>query len=122
MLHPRLVASGLLIAALGFGVTPVTAQEAAFQPGIEDVEDLPAGPGREETFYNCVACHAFRLVAQQGMSRERWDGTLDWMVERHGMTAIEGAERELILDYLAEHYPPRAPAARGGWRNPFLPN
>ncbi len=122
MLHPRLVAFGLLIGALGLGAPPATAQQAAFQPGIEDVEDLPPGPGREEAFYSCVACHAFRLVAQQGMSRERWDDTLDWMVERHGMMVIEGEERELILDYLAEHYPPSAPAARGGWRNPFLPN
>ena len=41
------------------------------------------------------------------------------MTSRHGMPAIEGADRELILDYLAQHYPPRAPARGGGFRNPF---
>lgn len=118
----RLAALCFAIVALSLGAPPAAAQDAGFMPGIEDVEDLPPGPGREETFYSCVACHAFRLVAQQGMSRERWAGTLDWMVERHGMLPIEGAERELVLDYLAEHYPPRAPSEQRGWQNPFLRN
>ena len=55
------------------------------------------------------------------MSRQQWDDTLDWMTERHGMPAVEGAERNRILDYLADHYPPRAPARAGGFRNPFAP-
>lgn len=65
---------------------------------------LPEGPGKEDTFYACHGCHSFRLVAQQGLSRARWDDLLDWMVEEQGMNEIEGEERELILDYLAEHY------------------
>lgn len=93
------------------------AAAAQAQPADASPESLPEGPGREETFYGCVGCHNFAIVAQQGMSRERWDDVLRVMTERHGMPDYDGEMRALILDYLAKHYPPRrrAPA------NPFLP-
>lgn len=93
---------------------------ATFTPGDESPEEFPAGSGRDETFYACTACHNFKLVAAQGMTRRQWDDSLDWMTERHNMPKIEGKERETILGYLETTYPPRAPAARGGWQNPFL--
>jgi hypothetical protein len=98
---------------------------AAQQPGVEFTpseetpEEYPEGAGREETFYACTACHGFKLVAQQGQSRRQWDETLDFMTKAHNMPAIEGQEREVVLDYLAAKFPPRAPATRG-WQNPFL--
>ena len=82
-------------------------------------EDYPAGRGRDETFYACTACHGFKLVAQQGQARRQWDETIDFMMAKHNMPALEAAERQLILDYLEATFPPRAPASRG-WRNPFL--
>jgi hypothetical protein len=83
----------------------------------ETPEALPEGPGREETFYGCVACHGTAIIRQQGMTRERWDETLRLMTSRHGMPDYDGELRDLILDYLATNFPPRrrAPA------NPFLP-
>ena len=78
-----------------------------------------AGPGRDETFYTCTACHNFKLVAQQGMSRRQWDDTIDWMTEKQNMPKLEGKERETVLNYLEAAYPPTAPAG-GGWQNPFL--
>ena len=113
-----------LIVALGLAVLAGTgnlAQSPAFTPRDERMEDLPAGPGREETFGLCTGCHGFRLVSNQGMSRERWDETLTWMTTRHNMPDVQGAERDLILAYLAQHYPPKAPARGGGFRNPFAP-
>jgi hypothetical protein len=92
--------------------------QPAHSPSEESPEDFPPGPGRDETFYACVACHNFKLVAAQGMSRQRWDDTLTFMTERHNMPAIEGGDRELILDYLASIFPERA---RRGWQNPFAP-
>jgi cytochrome c len=66
---------------------------------------LPAGPGREEVFYSCNACHSLMLVTQQGMSRDRWDETLDWMIEEQGMSEFsDDATRALVLDYLSQHY------------------
>jgi hypothetical protein len=102
-------------------VVPAQSSGSPFAPKDERPEDLPEGPGREETFYACTACHNFKLVAAQGMSRAQWDDSLTWMTTRHNMADIQGADRKLILDYLEKHYPPRAPSRAGGWRNPFAP-
>jgi mono/diheme cytochrome c family protein len=111
--------------ALGFGLMLLIAGaafgQAPFTPRDEAPEELPAGAGRDETFYACTACHGFRLVAQQAMNRRQWSDSLDWMTEKHGMPKLEGDERKLILDYLETAYPPRAPG-RGGSPNPFLPH
>ncbi len=96
--------AGLLLAAAG-----ASAQDAP--------EDLPDGRGREEAFYSCTACHGFAIVVQQGMSRQRWDETLTYMTERHGMPPLEGADREMVLDYLSDHWPAKQ---RRGTANPFL--
>jgi hypothetical protein len=93
-----------------------TQQPRSFVPTDESAEDLPAGTGREETFYLCTPCHGFKIVAQQGMTRTQWDDSLNWMTARHGMNPIEGDDRKLVLDYLEQHYPP---ATRGS-PNPFL--
>jgi hypothetical protein len=103
------------VSALAQGPAP------AFTPKNEEIEDLPDGPGRDETFGMCTACHAYRLVSNQGMTRDRWDETLTWMTERHGMPDIQGEDRDLILDYLASHHPPKAPVQTGGFKNPFAP-
>ena len=68
---------------------------------------LPDAKGRDETVTFCGACHSMSIVRQQGMTRPRWDETLDWMVERHAMPQLEGEDRELILDYLALAFPPK---------------
>jgi hypothetical protein len=108
------------LAALGaLAVGVAAAQQPAFTPREEAPEEFPDAPGREETFYTCTACHNFKLVAQQGMSRQRWDGTLDLMVSLHGMAKLEGKDREQVLDYLERAFPERAQAP-GGWQNPFL--
>ncbi len=74
-------------------------------PQEQDWQGLPPGPGREEVFYTCKACHSLMLVKQQGMNRENWDETLEWMVEEQGMEEIDDrAMRDRILDYLALHY------------------
>jgi mono/diheme cytochrome c family protein len=106
------------------GIVPTVQAQApapAFAAKDERIEDLPDGPGREETFGLCTACHGYKLVSNQGMSRERWDETLNWMTERHNMPDIQGAERDVILNYLASHHPPKAPAGSGGFKNPFAP-
>jgi hypothetical protein len=114
----KLAAVGLL-AAMAAAQAP--AQQPAFAPGQEAPEEFPAGAGREETFYACTACHNFKLVAAQGMTRSQWNDSLTWMTERHKMPDIQGADRDLILDYLARTYPVRAPSRAGGFKNPFAP-
>jgi len=111
-LRPLLLVVALLTWAAGL------AQAQKFTPRDESPEEFPPGPGREETFYSCTACHGFKLVAAQGMNRRQWEETLTVMTAKHGMPNLEGNDRELVLNYLATAYPPRRPA--GGWQNPFL--
>ena len=70
----------------------------------EDWEGLPPGPGREEVFYSCQACHSLKIVVQQGLTRESWEESLVWMVEEQGMPEPDEETWTLMLDYLAEHY------------------
>ena len=78
-------------------------------------EQVPAGEpsGGSETRALCGSCHSFRLVEQQGMDRERWDETLDWMVEEQGMPELDPVLRTRILDYLVFAFPPDRPRMRG---------
>jgi len=109
--------AGILL--LGW-MTIALAQSAAFTPRDENPEDFPAAAGRDETFYACTACHNFKLVAAQGMTRAHWDDSINLMIRRHNMPPPDVADRDVILNYLEATYPPRTPAGRG-WQNPFLP-
>ena len=71
--------------------------QTAFEARQEDVESLPEGPGREETFYGCTACHNFSLVSAQGMTRRQWEDTIHLMVERHNMPELAEAEQKVML-------------------------
>lgn len=96
-------------AALAWGwlaATPAGFTQSAVASDETDFQGMPPGKGREETFYACVVCHSMRLVTQQGLSRDRWDEAIDWMVEEQDMPELEPADRALIVDYLAEFYGP----------------
>jgi hypothetical protein len=104
----------LVVAALG---AALALPAGAF----DDLDDMPDGPGREEAFYTCIACHSMQVVTRQGMTRAMWDDTIRLMVDRHGMPELEPEEEELILSYLAEHFPAAGAGGRRGWTNPFAP-
>lgn len=111
--------TGPMAGVLGAALAAALALPAA---AFDDPEDMPEGPGREEAFYTCIACHSMQVVTRQGMTRPMWEDTLRLMVERHGMPELEPDERELILSYLAEHFPAAAATGgRRGWTNPFAP-
>jgi hypothetical protein len=115
----QILMAGALVLTLPAGALAQTQPQQQFTPQPEDPEIFPDGPGRDDAFYACGACHAFKLVASQGFSRERWNETIDLMTERHGMPKLEGKDRELILNYLAKTYPPK-PQQNRGFQNPFL--
>lgn len=72
-------------------------------------DDLPPGEGRELTYASCSGCHSMMLVQQQGLSREAWEDTLDWMVAEQGMPKPPPVLREQILNYLAQVFTPERP-------------
>jgi len=73
------------------------------------LESLPEHDGRNETFSTCSACHSMRLVAQQGLDRDSWNETLQWMTEEQGMADLPADQRQTILDYLVWAFPPERP-------------
>ena len=89
---------------LGTAVAAVTLASLVGKAQDSDYGVLHDAPGVELTYAYCAACHSEMLVAQQGMTRERWDELFEWMVEEQGMEPIEEPDRSIILDYLAEHY------------------
>ena len=109
----RIVVGLLLVGVAG----PAAAQN--FTPRDETPDQFPAGPRRDEAFYTCTACHNFKLVAQQGMNRRRWNESIDLMIAKHGMPPLDDKERTAVLDYLETAFPERPPASRG-FQNPFL--
>lgn len=128
-LQLRRLAAGACALAAALSVVALPARDGAGQseqaqskqakPQEEQPEHYPDGPNREDTFYSCTACHGFKLVAAQGMSRARWDETIDLMVSRHKMPDVQGEERARMLDYLEGAFPERKQP--GGWKNPFAP-
>jgi hypothetical protein len=113
---PRLF---LGLAMLGLLPGVICAQQSAprFIPQDENPEDFPAGPGRDDTFYSCTACHGFKLIAQQGMNRRQWEDSINLMVAKHNMPPLDAKTRETVLNYLEATFPPRT---QRGWQNPFL--
>jgi hypothetical protein len=111
---PLLLITAAVLSAASLPAAP------QFTPRDESPEEFPAGSGRDETFYACTPCHNFKLVAAQRMNRRQWDDSLSSMTQRHGMPALEGNDRKVVLDYLEQTYPPRVPAAGRGSPNPFL--
>lgn len=107
-----------LFLAFGMMSGVALAQSNAEPPGGEEPSVFPAGPGQEEVFYACTACHSTAIIRRSGFTRGQWDGLMDWMVEKQGMNPLEPDERKLIVDYLAQHYGPRDAPSRS--RNPFL--
>jgi hypothetical protein len=124
VLRSGVVAGGFALAAVvAIGLLSATegaAQTKRIRPAEEGPDQYPAHSNRDDAFYFCTACHSFKIVAAQGMSRERWDESLNWMVQRHNMPEVQGEDRKKILDYLASAFPERT--ERGGWKNPFTPN
>jgi mono/diheme cytochrome c family protein len=80
-------------------ITPAIAQ-TTFTPREESPEEFSPGAGRDETFYACTACHGFRLVAQQGMTRAQWEDSINLMIRRHNMPPLDDKDREKLLTYI----------------------
>ena len=85
------------------------------EPETPDV--LPPGEGRDDTFYACTACHGTAVIRRSAFARPQWDELIDWMVEKQGMSPLGPDERKVIVDYLAESFPPRS--GRQRFDNPF---
>ncbi|MCC5882093.1 MAG: hypothetical protein JJU25_05585 [Halomonas sp.] len=65
---------------------------------------LPDGEGRESVETACAACHGVNLIERSsGYSRDEWHFLASTMIDLSGDADMQ----DDILDYLAEHFPPR---------------
>ena len=88
---------------------PMSALRAHVQGGEDmagnpEFDGLPNGPGAEETYYQCVACHSTEIIKQQRITDLRWDELWTWMVEEQGMVEPDEETRQVILSYLKENF------------------
>ena len=97
------MAMALIVALPLIANTQESAQDTA-QADVGDVGALYAAKGADVTYDYCAACHSEMLVAQQGQTRKGWNDLLHKMVEEQGMPPIPDDDRQIILDYLTEHY------------------
>ncbi|SDN41509.1 cytochrome c [Lutimaribacter pacificus] len=99
----------LAVAALAAALPWIASaqDEGAHDDTAADVGDVGAlypAEGADVTYAYCASCHSEMLVAQQGQTRKGWEDLFQWMVEKQGMAPIPEEDREIILDYLSEHY------------------
>jgi cytochrome c2 len=94
----------LTITAAAMGIALILGLPASAGAEEETPEMLPAGPGQEEVFYSCSACHSIKLVQQQGLTRAGWSDLIDWMVDKQGMEKPDDETLTVVLDYLEQHY------------------
>lgn len=100
----RQLLAAALVAVIPVGVPAQDNGHDDTKADVGDVGALYPAEGADVTYAYCAACHSEMLVAQQGQTREGWDDLLKWMVEKQGMQPIPDDDREIILDYLSEHY------------------
>src|SRR5262245_26471864 len=73
-------------------------------------QDLPQGKGMELARDKCVTCHEADLIVSQRLSRQGWTREVDKMI-RWG-APVSDAEKEILVDYFAANFKPRAAAAQ----------
>ncbi|MCZ0964239.1 cytochrome C-552 [Paracoccus benzoatiresistens] len=88
---------------------PMTALMARSDEGADaesnaELGGLPDGPGAEDTYYQCVACHSTEIIKQQRVTDHRWDELWTWMVEAQGMVEPDDKTKKVILTYLKENF------------------
>ncbi len=91
-------------AIIGSDAVEADRETPAGAAGVAAFGVLVREDGVRETWRHCTACHSERLIAQQGLTRDGWEETLEYMVEEQGMAPIEEADRERVLAYLSTHY------------------
>ena len=73
---------------------------------------LVEAPGVNLVRAHCTPCHSHSLITQNRGSRDDWIRTIRWMQEKQNLWAIAPETENKIVDYLAQHYPPKPTSRR----------
>jgi hypothetical protein len=68
--------------------------------------------GWEIVAARCTGCHSGRVVARSAGDRAHWARVLRWTQQTQELAALPPAEEDVVLEYLAKNYGPRAYARR----------
>ncbi|UYG08733.1 hypothetical protein [Halomonas sp. M4R1S46] len=106
-----------LLLALTLLVPPgAAAQETDPETGLVKAE------GWQVVKANCTVCHSAKLVTQNSGSRNHWEHLIRWMQDTQGLWQFRPEMEATILDYLAEHYGPKAGARRAPLPRQLMPD
>lgn len=72
--------------------------------------------GVSQVIQNCTQCHSAKLVTQNRMSKEGWEGTITWMQDTQNLWDL-GTNQEPIITYLAKNYGPKGKGRRQNLTN-----
>lgn len=116
MRHTIILLGFSLLFGLGFACEPAldqVADETATEWPADSIHPsgLAYAPGFAIVRGNCTTCHSAKLITQNRASREGWEQMIRWMQATQGLHDLEDDE-PIILDYLAEHYAPKAVGRR----------
>ena len=86
---------------------PVSAQLAG-KP-IRPQVDPPKGPVRQVLFKHCTSCHGIDDYAYNALDRAGWNALID--AKHNGQPVqIQGADREILLDWIVSRFGPSSRA------------
>ena len=103
------IARAVFVACAGGAIALFLAGGAARAQEYDPATGFFVAPGYELVIGNCIACHSARLVTQQGLTRDGWAQTIEWMQAEQGLWPIADDSLSRILDYLSTHYGPARP-------------
>lgn len=95
-------ATALVLVSCGSEVGPsaVKTTEIAYTSLPLAAEELPPGPGREETLIACMSCHSpAYITSQPRLSRAVWESEVKKMIDTYG-AQVRPYDQKLIVDYL----------------------
>lgn len=95
-------ATALALVSCGSDVSPAPVQttEIAYSSLPLAAEELPPGPGREETLIACMSCHSpAYITSQPRLSRAVWESEVKKMIDTYG-AQVRPYDQKLIVDYL----------------------
>ncbi len=68
-------------------------------------QDLPEGPGKRLVQEICTGCHGLESVTSQRATRQGWESTVDYMIQR-GAT-MKDEDIRVVVDYLTKNFGPK---------------
>ena len=84
--------------------TPLMAQISAKGEVPYVAFPVKMGAGFEEVQANCLMCHSFGYIINQGkQSKKFWSGKVNKMIV-HFKAPIDKKSKDIIINYLFEHY------------------